>query len=140
MQGFTQATLAALLIDEGHLRQADAIVKKWINTLNPFRPATEIGRGTRNNTLQFLCGYLIDVYLGEGRFSKHTGEVIEQCLNNSRALHGPASLASNLLIQQKAIWETNRAAFADAEKTYNFLLEIDERVQGKYHPQVLGVR
>jgi len=140
IQGFTQATLAALLIDEGHLKQADAIVKKWINILNTFRAGTEIGRGTRNNTLHFLCGYLIDVYLGEGRFSKHTGEVIEQCLNNSRVLNGPASLASNLLLQQKAIWEMNRAAFADAEETYDLLLEIDERVQGKYHPQVLWVR
>jgi tetratricopeptide (TPR) repeat protein len=34
----------------------------------------------------------------------------------------------------------NRAAFADAEKTYDLLLEIEERVQGQYHPQVLVVR
>ena len=139
-QGFTQATLASLLILEGHLRQADVIVKKWINTLNPFRPATEFGRDTRNRTLHYLCGYLIDVYLGEGHFSKHTGEVIQHCLETSQMLHGPSSLASSLLLQQKANWQVNRAAFADAEATYSMLLEIEERVQGQYHPQVLGVR
>ena len=140
LQGFTQATLTALLIKEGHVRQADAIVKKWIDILNSIRPIMDSQRTVRNTTFQFLCGYLIDVYLAEGRFNKHTGDVIDQCLNNSRALNGPSSSATVLILQQKAIWEINRAAFADAEKTYGLLLEIDERVQGQYHPQVLGVR
>lgn len=138
--GFTQATMAALLISEGHLKQADALIKKSMNILNPFRPTTEFARAARDRTLHYLCGYLIDVYLGEGRFGKHTGEVIQQCLDTLQTLHGPASMSSALLLRQKALWEVSRAEYANAEKTYGILLQIEERVRGQYHPNVLSIR
>lgn len=139
-QSFTQATLASLLIMEGHLKQADIIITKWTNILAPFRPATEFSRAAQSRTMHYLCGYSVDVFLGEGRFGKHTGEVIQHCLEALQAANGPSSMASTLLLRQKATWEANKAAYSDAEQTYNFLLNIEERVRGPYHPQVLATR
>ncbi len=137
--GFTQATYAGLLTSEGHLKQAEAILRLWFNKVSSLRLTGEYARKRRNSTLQLLVGYLIDVYLIQGQFNEHTGELIKQALSNSRLMYGP-SFAVTLLLRQKAVWETNRYDYSNAEETYNELLEILERVKGKDHVAVTSAR